>query len=182
MKEVLSTLNQFKKESISQLRILTSNYRRKKMAWFWKRKNNRSIYRYSIGEKLAYYQRQLNSDDPKKRKWARESINRLEKEINKFGNVFIVRDKEFNPNANNKKSRRIIGVGIKNGSIESIPVYRNNSLIVLSNFDRNRVVNINKKKRIPLDRVYENRTFKKNNNDYLNQKEKQLLNKKIKEK
>lgn len=148
------------------------------MAWFWKIKNNRKIYRYSIGEKLAYYQRQLNSDDPKKRKWARESINRLEKEINKFGNVFIVRDKEFNLNAKYSKPRQVVSIAKKNNQIKVIPVNKNKNMVSLSKFDNQRSLNINKNKLIQINSVYEKRTFKNTENSRLTNQEKKELNKK----
>ncbi len=147
--------------------------------WFWKKRKGKAVYRYSIGEKLAYYKSQLNSEDPNKRKWAQKSIKRLEKEINKFGNVLMVHDKEFNPRANDKKSRRVVCVGVENGKMKVVAIRKNKKMVSLSKFDGNRGININHIHNVDLNHVYEKRTFSKTTNDYLTSHEKLELQRKL---
>ncbi len=45
--------------------------------WLWKTVNNTQYHRYSIGEKIRYYQGRLNDSDPKIREKAKTNLYRL---------------------------------------------------------------------------------------------------------
>lgn len=151
--------------------------------WFWKKdKNNAPIYRRSIGEKITYYQNRLSSSDFKIRENAKRNLyrlNRIASGKESFGKIFIVRDKEFNPRANDTKSRRVVCVGVKNNSMKVIPVRKNKKMVSLSKFDGNRGININHIYDVDLDDIYEKRNFSNVSNDYLTLKEKLELKRKL---
>lgn len=93
--------------------------------------------------------------------------------------MFIVKDKNFYSSAHDGKSRRVVCVGVEDKKMKVIPVRKNNSYVSLSNFDGNRIFNFKRIKKIPIDKVYENRTFKNSNNDFLTKNEKNELRRKL---
>ena len=151
--------------------------------WLWKKINNTEYYRYSIGEKIRYYQGGLNNSDPKIREKAKTNLYRLNRIANgkesSFGKVFMVQDMKFNPRANDTKSRRVVCVGVGNGNMKVIPVRKNKKMVSLSKFDGNRGININHIHDINLDDVYEKRNFSNVSNDYLTLNEKLELKRKL---
>ncbi len=92
----------------------------------------------------------------------------------------MVKDKEFNPRANDTKSRRVVCVGVDNGNMKVIPVRKNKNIIHLSKFDNQRDINTKLIKSISFNKIYEKRTFKNTTNDYLTFEEKMGLNRKLK--
>ena len=114
--------------------------------WFWKRKKGKPVYRHSIGEKIRYYEGLLNSKDPAVRDRAKANLARLHRYADGqdvFGKVFIVRDKEFGNTRQPTKPRRVVCVGKDGDRLKVIPVYKNKTMISLSNFDRQRSINVN---------------------------------------
>jgi len=151
--------------------------------WFWKIKKGKPVYRHSIGEKIRYYKGLLNSKDPAVRNRSKVNLERLIRyadDQNVFGKVFIVRDKECGNIHQPAKPRRVVCVGKDGDRLKVIPVYKNKTMISLSNFDRQRSINVNSIQKISLDQIYEKRTFRKTENDYLTNQEKLELKKKIK--
>lgn len=56
---------------------------------------------------------------------AEKNLERLRNLINGkkvFGNVFIIKDKEFNNNSNDYKSRQVVCVEAKNGKAVALPI------------------------------------------------------------
>ncbi len=85
---------------------------------------------------------------------AEKNLERLRNLINGkkvFGNVFIVKDKEFNNNSNDYKSRQVVCVEAKNGKAVILPVRKNKNMVNLSNFDFKRLINVNSSKSIPFE-------------------------------
>lgn len=98
----------------------------------------------------------------------------------KFGNVFIVSDREFNPKANKEKTRRVVYLGLKNGSLIVAPVKHTSiARMELKNFDGNRSVYLDKQRYISKNKVFKKNQFKGTNNDYLTISEKHVLRKKF---
>lgn len=150
--------------------------------WFWKKRKGKAVYRHSIGEKIEYYQGRLNSSDPKIRENAKINLyrlNRISKGKEVFGKVFMVKDKEFNPGASDRKSRRVVCIGVENGKMKVVAVRKNKKMVSLSKFDGNRGININHVRNVDLNQVYEKRTFSKTTNDYLTSHEKLELQRKL---
>lgn len=150
--------------------------------WLLRRINGRPFYRYSIGEKISYYQCRLNSSNPKIRENAIRNLYRLNRMANgnkTFGKVFMVKDKEFNPYANSLKSRRVVCVGFDNGKMKVVPVRKNKKVVWLSKFDGKRSINTNHIYDFSLNKIYEKRNFKNTSNDYLTLEEKLELQRKL---
>lgn len=151
--------------------------------WFWKKKNNKSYYRYSINEKIAYYRNMYNNGTSVEKKRAVKNLTRLKayKKSNKlFGKVFIVKDKEFNPYASDVKSRRVVLVGVDKDKAKVISVRKNKRYILLSKFDNDRYLDSDNIHALSFNNLYEKRQFSRTNNDYLTKKEKKELLRKIK--
>lgn len=146
----------------------------------WSRNHNYRYQRYSIGEKIKYYENILKKSNNTNIK-AKKNLERFRNLVNGkkvFGNVFIVKDKEFDSNANDFKPRQVVCVEAKNGKAVVIPVRKNKNMVNLSNFDFKRSINVNSSKSIPFDRIYEKRGFKNTSNSFLTSKEKLDLHKK----
>lgn len=98
----------------------------------------------------------------------------------RFGTVFIVNDKKvFNPKGKSK-SRRVVIIGKKSGSLIVAPIRRCNPYsLELSNFDNQRSIRLDKSVLITKNKVYSKNGFKNTQNDFLTNHEKVLLKKKI---
>lgn len=106
---------------------------------------------------------------------AEKNLERLRNLINGkkvFGNVFIVKDKEFNNNSNDYKSRQVVCVEAKNGKAVALPIRKIKNMVNLSNFNFKRSINVNSSKSIPSERIYEKRGFKNTSNSFFNFKRK----------
>lgn len=110
----------------------------------------------------------------------KKPLTRTQVEKARFGNVFIVNDKQvFNPKGA-EKPRRVVLVGKKDGSLQVAPVKRSSPYqMELSNFDGNRSVILGKTVTITKNKVYSKRDFRGTSNDYLTTSEKVKLKKKI---
>ena len=100
----------------------------------WSRNNNYRHQRYSIGKKIKYYENILmksNNTNIKTKKYLERLCNLINgKKV--FGNVFIVKDKEFNNNSNDYKPRQVVCVEAKNGKAVVLPIRKNKNMVNLS--------------------------------------------------
>lgn len=108
-------------------------------------------------------------------------LTKRQAEKAKFGTVFVVKDKEFNRKSPSNKTRRVVKLGIKNGSLLIAPIkHTSPTRMELKNFDGGRSVFLDKRRYISKNKVYKLNGLNKNNNDYLTTKEKIELKKRLK--
>lgn len=150
--------------------------------WFWKKSKGKKKYRYSIYEKIRYHRQKFKSATTiQERRKATKNLQRLHrhKDIKKsFGNVYMVKDINFDINAPLLKARRVVLVGYdkKTGMCKVIPIYKNNNgYIDLKNFDGNRCIKSKNIFDIHINDLYEKRAFKNTTNDYLTNEEKRKI-------
>lgn len=96
-----------------------------------------------------------------------------------FGEVYVVKDSNFVSSAKTNKPRQIVSLGIEQGYMKAVPVYKNKNIVELSNFDNCRSINLNLMRKIHLDNVYEKEDFNFSSNSTLTDKEKDEIRRKL---
>lgn len=111
----------------------------------------------------------------------RNSLSKQQVKNIKFGSVFIVMDKEFNPKSPENKTRHVVFLGKKGGSLILAPIkHTSPSRMELKNFDGNRSIYLDKIRYFSKNKVYPLNDFKDKGNDYLTIEEKVELKKRYK--
>lgn len=138
--------------------------------------------RYSIGEKIRYFDNIINDPNSNlnRKNWAlirKNDLLSIQSKIN-FGDVFVVDDRIFGNTIH--KPRLVVVAKVKNNKVNVVPVRKSNQYIVLSNFDGKRFLNLKKAKKISKNILYEKPGFRISKNADLTYREKQELEKKSK--
>lgn len=111
----------------------------------------------------------------------RKPLTRKQADNAKFGSVFIVMDSEFNRKSPKDKTRHVVLLGRRSGSLLIAPIkHTNPSRMELKNFDGNRSVYLDKSRLITRNKVYPLNSFGSKGNDYLTASEKVELKKRFK--
>lgn len=137
--------------------------------------------RYTIGEKIRYFDGIISDkkSSNKKKNWALLRKNNLErqKQSIRLGDVYVVEDNRM---GNTKKKPRLVVVAeSKKHKVTVLPVYKDNKIMSLSNFDEQRAISMNSAKEISKNTLYEKRGFRIVKNASLTLKEKTRLQKKV---
>lgn len=137
--------------------------------WFKKRdlyKTSKQIY--SIGEKKNNFRQSGTSADIKNLYKYKKKYSDGE---STYGQVFIVKDTIFDDKSEMYKGRQVVSLGIDKGFMSVVPIRKNKNVVMLSNFDNCRNVNLGMIKSVSLDNVYEKEDFPNTSNSYLTDKE-----------
>lgn len=131
----------------------------------------------SIGEDKALLKKRINdglATQKEIRKFNR--LKGLSETKNVFGKVFVTKAMKFGDPARNKnKHRRVVAIKANDSGMILTPVTRANTILGLSRFDGDRLINVNQARKISFDEVFEKRKFPKTGNDFLTRDEKRQL-------
>lgn len=149
--------------------------------WFDKQDLGNRKQIYSLSEKKSNlkndYVRNRNDLNLKKKY---DDFDTYLKGDNSFGQVFVVKDSNFDNNAPKYKKRQVVSLGVKKGYMTAVPIYKNKYVVELSNFDNCRSINLNNLRSISLNNVYEKDQFGSyTSNSTLTKNEKDLIKKKL---
>lgn len=135
----------------------------------------------SIGEDRKAIKRKVRSGNASRKDLATlERIKGLSGTKNVFGEVFITKANAFgDPTPNSNKTRRVVAIRASKSGMTLVPVRRTGPILFLSNFDGDRLINVNSAKKIGFDSVYEKSKFPNTKNDWLTSNEKVQLRERI---
>lgn len=135
----------------------------------------------SIGEDRKAIKRKARSGNASRKDLAAlDRIKGFSRTENVFGEVFVTKAKEFgDPTPNSNKTRRVVAIKASKTGMTLVPVRKTGALLFLSNFDGDRLINVNSGKKIHFDSIYEKSKFPNTKNDWLTSNEKVQLRERI---
>lgn len=140
--------------------------------WYEKKDLGNRKQIYSLNEKKTNLRTKcLNNKNDLNLKKEYDDFNKLLKDKNSFGQVFVVKDSNFDSNALKYKTRQVVSLGVEKGYMTVVPVRKNKSIVKLSKFDNCRHINLNNAASIPLNNIYDKQDFKNTSNSSLSKRE-----------
>lgn len=98
--------------------------------WYEKKDLGNRKQIYSLNEKKTNLRTKcLNNKNDLNLKKEYDDFNKLLKDKNSFGQVFVVKDSNFDSNALKYKTRQVVSLGVEKGYMTVVPVRKNKSIV-----------------------------------------------------